>query len=101
MELKPCRATAHRAYIASKFGAADEDGNVVELTIAQIMGNPKSSKLGIEVFLKLQEQFTEYGIDRGIGQDDEKYRRQLENLANILETLLEETLNEIEALDRG
>ena len=99
MEMKPIRAPGHRDFIAPAFGAVNEKGEMFEPTIPQIMGNPKTSAMGIAVFMKLQEQFSEFGEDRNAEQDDERHRNQLENLANILETMLEETLNEIERLE--
>ena len=101
MEFRPIRARDHRDYVAPAFGAVEEDGNLFEPRIPQLMGNPKTSAMAIQVFMKLQEQFSEYGQDRNASQDDERYRNQLENLANILETMLEETLNEIETLEES
>lgn len=101
MEFKPIRAPGHRDFIAPAFDAVNEKGEMFEPTIPQIMGNPKTSAMGISVFMKLQEQFSEFGEDRNASQDDERHRNQLENLANILETMLEETLNEIEMMENS
>lgn len=97
MEFVPCRAAGHRSYIAPKFGAGGEGGQHAELTMDEIMGNPRTAKLGIEVALKLQHQFMEFGESRD-KNDADVLRQQLEALANTLEILLDETIRELEAL---
>lgn len=103
MEYVAHPAKEHRAYIAGKFGGRHagtpgEDGTPTELTVSQIMGDPNMAKLGIEVAIKLQEQFAEFDGNKE-GESKDVTRRKLEALANTLEVLLEETLNELELLD--
>lgn len=103
MELRPIRAEGHRSFIGPEFGGRANGEDPSGLTIAEIMADPKTAALGMSVYQQLREQFSEGGV--GIRVQDSTYeadyRRRLEGWADILETLLEETVNELDRLKSG
>ncbi len=99
MELKPIRAKAHREFLAPKFGGTDAGTDPEGLTFAEIMANPKTAALGIEVYAMLREQFAEGAAHVPGTSEGQEYRTRLANWADILEVLLEETIAEIERID--
>lgn len=101
MELKPIRAAAHRVSVAPEFGAPDLSVEGTGLTIAEIMAHPKLSDLAVEVWDTLQTQFAgaQDSAEGKAAALDRAYRKRLEDLVLVLETLLEETLDELERFD--
>lgn len=101
MEYRPLKASKHRDFIAPEFGAGGTDEEAVGLKLTEIMAHPKLSALAVSVWDSLREQFsgeTETPEQKETAAEAE-YRMQLENMASVLEILLEETLDELELLN--
>ena len=106
IEFKPLRAAAHRTSVAPEFGATDMSDEQSGFTMAQMMAHPKLSELAVSVYDTLRKQFSEGGESAKQKQNAEeiKYKQRMEQMAIILEILLEETLNELDrfkAVDPG
>lgn len=97
--LRPIRANKHRSLIGPEFDAGPDGIDPVGLTYADISSDPKLSALGALVFAELKEQFAD-GNNAAPAEttEEEKYRLRLEGWADVLETLLDETLRELEVI---
>ena len=92
------RAEAHRAFIGPEFGAGPDGLDPQALSPAAILADEKLARLGQSVYAELRAQFQEQAEDviEEESPEDEAYRLKLENMADLLEILLEETLAELE-----
>lgn len=101
MEYKPLKAPEHRDFIASEFGAGDAGEEAVGLKLTEIMAHPKLSELAVSVWDSLREQFAAEpeSAKQKENAAEVEYRTQLEQMATVLEILLEETLDELELLN--
>lgn len=101
-DLRAIRAPGHREFIGPKFGGGASGDDPEGLTMFQIMSDKRLADLGLEVLDQLREQFAA-SPDAGAFASPQatEYRRKLEFWAALLETLLEETLDELERLDAG
>lgn len=100
-KLTPLRAPGHRDFIGPDFGGRPAGEDPHSLSYAEIISDPRLAGLGNKIFHELRKQFA---APDPTGADDpatERYRRKLEGWADMLETLLEETLADLEALDGG
>jgi hypothetical protein len=94
------RAPEHRRFLTSDFGQVAEGVEIKGLTYLEILANPKLAELGRRVYNDLRIQFA----DDKLAEDSDAtraYRLRLEGWAAVLETMLEEVLDEIDALKGG
>lgn len=97
--LQALRAPEHRETISRAFGGPPPvDGEPVGLTYMQIIANPKLADLGKQVYAQLRLQFAEDNDRPTEGPEQAEYRMRLEGWAQMLEIMLDEVLNELEAL---
>ena len=103
IEFTPLRAKDHRASIAPEFGSRDISETGTGLTVAEIMAHPKLAELAVTVWDQVREQFAENdeGAKQTASASEAEYIRRLEGVAEMLEILLEETLDELERFKTG
>lgn len=94
------RAPDHRRFLSSDFTQYPQGVEPKGLTYLEILANPKLAELGRRVYNDLRLQFSD---DKGAEDSDatRAYRLRLEGWAAVLETMLEEVLDEIESLQGG
>lgn len=97
--LTSLRAPEHRAFIGPEFGGPAAGDDPQALTYAEVMADARLMALGRMVFEQLRQQFSEPEGGVSLSEEEEAYRKRLEGWADILEVLLEETLNELEILN--
>ncbi|TCP63418.1 hypothetical protein EV663_101687 [Rhodovulum bhavnagarense] len=99
LDLKPLRAPGHRAFIGMEFGGPSAEADPEALSPGDVLADPRLMSLGRAVFEELRLQFAEPAGAAHLSDEEEAYRQKLETWADILEILLEETLNELETLN--
>lgn len=101
VKLTPIRAADHRAFIGPEFGAGPDGEDPQALSYADIIADPKLAALARRVYDELRDQFSQpdSAALRAETDEEEAYRIRLEGVADMLEILLDETLEELETLN--
>lgn len=97
----PRRAPVHRTSLGPDFATTSIVDGGKGLSVAQIMADKKLSTLAVAVWDELRVQFSTENANpvEEATAAEALYRQRLEGFAELLETLLEETLDELERLD--